>query len=482
MTLASSGVLPGDSLTYADTSATFANKNVANSVGISVAGITETGTGSGNYTVNSTAATGANITPLGITVTATGINKVYDDGLAAAVTLAGNGVLPGDSLAYTDTSAVFANKNVANGVPISVAGITQAGTGSGNYTVNGTASTSASITPAIINLTGTRVYDGLTDANASIFGAAGTVNGVAGENLVLSGSGALATKNVISNGAMSSISGLTLGDGTGLASNYQLSGGSDVVTVIPLAITVAGTASNKTYDGTTAATVTLAGSGVLAGDTVNFADSSATFNTRDVATANTVTIAGITAGGRDGANYALSSTTATASANITPATLTETAIPVSVAAGQVPNLNGSLSGFVPGDNRANATVGTLAWITNAPVAATPGVYAIDGSGLTAGNYVLVQSPRNADALTITAALVDTSATQMASALFETDLAPQGIATPYGVGSADDYGNNTGNARRDINPADGNRHLNDFTGRLALTVIGPGINLPAQLAP
>src|SRR6202034_2764882 len=105
-------------------------------------------------------------------VTAAGINKVYNGNVTAAVTLSSTGVLAGDSLTYADTSAAFANKNVANGVVVSVAGITESGTGSGNYTVNGTAATSANITPAIVNLSGTRVYDALLDANASVFGAA----------------------------------------------------------------------------------------------------------------------------------------------------------------------------------------------------------------------------------------------------------------------------------------------------------------------
>ncbi len=135
-----------------------------------------------------------------------------------------------------------------------------------------------------------------------------------------------------------------------------------------------------------------------------------------------------------------------------------------------------MSGFVPGDTRANATDGTLVWLTNATVHATPGSYAIDGSGLTAENYVLVQSPINAAALTITAA---PDATASIYGLFGIYLAPTDIATPYGVGSADDYGNNTGNARRDTNPTDGNRHLSDFTGHLALTVIGAGIRMPPE---
>jgi hypothetical protein len=485
--LGSGGVLAGDTVTFADTSATFNSKDVTTANTVTIAGITDGGLDAGNYTLNNTAATaGANIAPLAITVSATGINKVYDGGVTAAVALASTGVLPGDSVVFADSSATFANKNVANGLLVSVAGITEGGTGADNYTINTTATAAANITPAIVNLTGTRSYDALLEADAGIFGTAGTVaTGVGAETLALSGSGALVNKNAGAQG-LSSLGSLALGNGTGdsagLASNYQLTGGSDMVTVTPLAITVTGIANNKTYDGTTSATLSGLGSGgVIAGDTVAFTAAGAAFANQNVADGKVVTIHGITDAGADAGNYRVNGSAVT-TADVTPATLTETANPVSVAAGQMPNLNGSVSGFVPGDTRANATDGTLVWATNAPVPATPGSYAIDGSGLTAENYVLVQSPINAAALTVTTAPAATTFTAGVGGLFGMYLAPADIATPYGVGSANDFGNNTGNARRDNKTTDGNRHLSDFTGRLALTVIGAGVTMPPQAGP
>src|SRR6202011_3787826 len=164
--------------------------------------------------------------------------------------------------------------------------------------------------------------DANTDANASIFGAAGTVNtGVGGENLILSGSGTLVSKNA---GAESSaLNTLTLNNGTGLAGNYTLSGGTDTVNVTKLGITVAGTANDKVYDrGTTATLSTLGSSGVFAGDSVNFADTAATFGDKNVGTAKTVTISGITASVGDSSNYTLNNTVATTTANITPLGIT----------------------------------------------------------------------------------------------------------------------------------------------------------------
>jgi hypothetical protein len=561
VTLASGGVLGGDSLSFTDTSASFASKNAANGVGVSVAGISASGTGVGNYMVNTTAATSANITPLGITVTAAGVNKVYDGTLAATVSLASGGVLAGDSLSFADTSASFAGKDAANGVGVSVAGISASGTGAGNYTVNNTAASSANITPAIVNLSGSRVYDGLLDANANTFGTAGSVaTGVGAETLLLSGSGTLVSKNAGPQ-ALSGLGSLTLGNGSGLASNYQLAGGTDTVTVTPLGITVAAAGVNKVYDGTDAATVTLASSGVLAGDSLSFADTSATFASKNAANGVAIAVAGISASGTGVGNYMVNTTAATSAniaplgitvtaagvnkvydgtnvatvtlasggvlsgdslsftetlasfadknvgnakpvavtgisavgldaadylyntsavttADVTPATLTESAVPVSVTSGQIPKLTGSVSGFVPGDTLANATDGSLVWSTNATLAATPGSYAVDGSGLSAENYRLVQSPTNATALTVTAAPLSTLNVYGS---LSGALDPGTIATPYGVGSANDYGNNTGNERRDNNPTDGNRRLSDFTGRLALTVVGAGVRMPADAA-
>ncbi|MBA8737608.1 YDG domain-containing protein, partial [Chromobacterium violaceum] len=130
----SSGVLAGDTVNFSDTSATFANKNVGNAKTVSVSGISASGADAGNYTINSTATTSANITPLAITVSATGQNKTYDATVNDAVTLSSSGVLAGDTVNFADTSATFANKNVGNAKTVSVSGISASGADAGNYT------------------------------------------------------------------------------------------------------------------------------------------------------------------------------------------------------------------------------------------------------------------------------------------------------------------------------------------------------------
>ena len=95
--------------------------------------------------------------------------------------------------------------------------------------------------------------------------------------------------------------GFTLGGGD--AGNYSLASATLAATadITALGITGSFTASNKTYDGTTAASIasgTL--NGVLAGDTVTLSGGTAAFDTKDVGTNKTVTGTGLYSGRRSG--------------------------------------------------------------------------------------------------------------------------------------------------------------------------------------
>src|SRR5205823_6241837 len=132
----------GDGFTDSYTSATFNDKNVGTGKAVSVSGISISGTDAGNYTFNTTTSTTADITPRALTISASGVNKIYDGTTAATVTLSDDRV-SGDVFADSYTSALFNNKNVGTAKPISVSGISIAGTDAANYTVNTTTSTAA---------------------------------------------------------------------------------------------------------------------------------------------------------------------------------------------------------------------------------------------------------------------------------------------------------------------------------------------------
>ncbi|MBF8295565.1 MAG: Bacterial surface protein [Bacteroidetes bacterium] len=128
-----------------------------------------------------------------------------------------------------------------------------------------------------------------------------------------------------------------------------------LITITPKDLTVSGiTADDKVYDGTTSATLNTTGAALVdlvSGDIVTVSTSGAngTFAGKEVGTNKTVTISGLTIGGTDAGNYTLTQPTATAS--ITPASVSVTPADVTKALGASdPALTGILSGFIPSDN------------------------------------------------------------------------------------------------------------------------------------
>ena len=88
---------------------------------MTVSGISITGADAGNYTLTvTTAATTANITARALTVTATGVNKVYDGNTTATVTLTRQPRLRATCSRTATRRATFDNKNVGTGKPVSV--------------------------------------------------------------------------------------------------------------------------------------------------------------------------------------------------------------------------------------------------------------------------------------------------------------------------------------------------------------------------
>src|SRR5262249_1699370 len=139
--------LVGDNLTDSYTSASFSDKSAGTAKAVSVSGISMSGADSGNYTLtNSTATTTADITPRALTVTATGLDKVYNGNTIAFAVLSDNRI-SGDNLSTLFTNANFSDKNVGTAKSISVTGIVVSGPDSGNYTWNTSTTTSANITP-----------------------------------------------------------------------------------------------------------------------------------------------------------------------------------------------------------------------------------------------------------------------------------------------------------------------------------------------
>jgi hypothetical protein len=160
------------------------------------------------------------------------------------------------------------------------------------------------------------------------------------------------------------------------------------------------------YDGTGAATLAPGNytlSGVIGVDSVTLNDpTSGTYSSVNVGKGIAVGITGLQLGGAEAGDYTLASTTLSGNVGlITPATLTYTANPVSAEQfNAFPAFSGTVTGFVNGDSLAGSTSGTLAFETTATPASQAGTYPIDGSGLSAQNYVFDQASSNAAALRI----------------------------------------------------------------------------------
>ena len=120
--------LAGDVITVGYTNASFGDKRVGSGKTITVIGINVTGANATNYTLAAgTTTTTAAITALSLSVTATGVNKVYDGTVAATVTLTDNRV-SGDVITDSYGGAAFTSSSVGNGKTVNVASIFISGT------------------------------------------------------------------------------------------------------------------------------------------------------------------------------------------------------------------------------------------------------------------------------------------------------------------------------------------------------------------
>jgi filamentous hemagglutinin family protein len=259
-----------------------------------------------------------------------------------------------------------------------------------------------------------KVYD--DTRTATLVGSASGM--IAGDAVALTGITGLFDDQNVGTGKTVTISGGAL---TGAdARNYSLTGIATTtadITPKPVGISITGLVS-KEYDATTAATLApgqFALNGMVGNDVLSVTGPTlGIYDTPNVGTGKQVTATGaFSVNGNDAPNYSVGAIKLTAAANtvssaatgnvgtITPATLTFSADPAVRELGlPVTGLTGSLTGFKGADNTATATSGTLAWLTDASAISPPGIYAINGAGLSAGNYTFTQAAANATALAL----------------------------------------------------------------------------------
>ena len=379
------------------TSGTFASKNAGSAVPVSYADVL-TGTKAGNYQLVLPAITGI-INPAPLVVSGTTVGAKTYDGTDAA-TITGGVLRPGASDPIATTTGVLASD--AGSVHLNAAttgtfgcvnvGCTSvtvvdslSGSAAGNYvltqpTVTGT------IAPAPLTISGLtaadKTYDGtraaVVSGTAVLATSAGnptTGNGgvVSGDQVSLA-STSITTGQFATADAASHTQAVTFTDtlAGNQAGNYVLVMPTLAATINPAPLVINGTTANaKTYDGTTAATLSsgvtapgsgnnIGGNGVFAGDDVTLVQAG-TFASPNAGGAQTVVVADTLTGAK-AHDYVLTQP-GSVSAAISPA-------PLTVSGTQV------LDKTYDGTNVATVSGGTLAPGAGNTIAGT-GVYSLD---------------------------------------------------------------------------------------------------------
>ena len=404
------GMIANDVLTVGSASGAFTDKNAGIGKTVDISGLTLSGADAANYTLLSgTATTTASIARAQIAsiggITASG--KIYDGTAAATMNTSGatfTGMIANDVLTVGSANGAFTDKNAGIGKIVDISGLTLSGADAANYTLlSGTATTSADIGQRVVNLSGSKTYDGTVDLAASIFMLD---NLVGGEQLTLSGTGGMSDKHAGSSKSFS-FGSLALGDGqAGLASNYTLAGSVGEVDIGKAVISSVGgiTAANRVYDGTTNATIDVSSaffSGVMAGDVLGVGSATGAFADKNAGTGKTVHISGLTLSGADADNYTFASATATATADIDRRALTVEAVAKDRVYGDTnPVLTYTSNGLVGNDVLAGSLT------TAANRFSGVGVYAITQGNLANANYDIAYTGAdltvNARHITVTA--------------------------------------------------------------------------------
>ena len=221
VSLASNGLVSGDTVKFASVSAVFSDKNAAIDKLLAVAGITLSGKDAGNYSYNSAASGSADIMPKMLAVTATGGRMVYNATLNAPVKLASSGVVKGDSISFSAAASLLDNKNVGTAKTVAVSGISALGPDAGNYLLsNNTATAKVTVTPLSISVIASGI-DKVEDGTASAQVSLQSLGVIAGDTLGFGSSSAKFGNSAVGVSKAVTVSGVsTLGAD---AANYSVS-------------------------------------------------------------------------------------------------------------------------------------------------------------------------------------------------------------------------------------------------------------------
>ncbi|MGL2966865.1 YDG domain-containing protein [Flavobacterium sp. XGLA_31] len=385
--------------------------NTVTIVGAGTTTITASQAGDANYSAATSVTQTLTVNVKNLNVTGITANSKYYDGNTTA-TLSGTAVLSGvvgtDDVTLTGTpTAVFVSSSVGTGITVNVTGYAITGAAVANYLLVQPTALSADIianTPTLFasgTLSAVSTTYGTASGTTSFSLSAQSLNeGVhvsAPAGFEVSDGGAYAT--AITVGGAGSLSATTINvrlAATTAAGTYSgnVTLSSDQATTItvatvsstvsPKGLTISGlTGVDKTYDGTTAASVTGIATlnGVVGSDDVTPNGTSATYNfvTATAGTNKSITVLGFTLNGASAANYTVAQPT-----GIT-ATINKAASSIAVTGALTFTYNGTAQG--PNTSSVTGSTGAIAYSYNG---VSPTVYGPSATRPTnAGNYTVV---------------------------------------------------------------------------------------------
>ncbi|MFA5096081.1 MAG: MBG domain-containing protein, partial [Candidatus Omnitrophota bacterium] len=216
------GVVNPDVVTLLGTgTGSFADKNAGTGKAVAITGFTLGGADAGNYTLIQPAAT-ADIAPKDLTVSVSGINKVYDGTTTAGVAFTDDRIA-GDALTISAVST-FSDKNAGLAKLVDVSNITLAGADSVNYNLTGTtASVTADITPKPVSVT-------VTAGQSKVIGEPDPVLTYTSDPLA----GGDAFSGALSRAAGEEIGSYAIGQGTlSAGANYNITFNAGLFSIVP---------------------------------------------------------------------------------------------------------------------------------------------------------------------------------------------------------------------------------------------------------
>ena len=408
----------GTGIELASSTGTYTDKNAAADKAVTFGGLTLTGAGAGNYTLDKTALTGiGTIVRRALTLGAVAAQtKTYDGNTLADTSkfrAALNNVVAGEenSVKATATGAAYNSKNVAAASAIDYTGVALRGAEAGNYSLAATtAQGTGTITKRALTVdtvaAQSKTYDGTTAADTSKFQAT-LGNFVAGEEGSVAATAAGATYNDKNVAGANKVgyTGLAL-TGAG-AGNYTLAAttaeGAGRITPKKLNLALAnGARFDKTYDGnanvtqslTKGGNYTLTGFVGTEGTGIELKSATGRYADKNAGTDKNVTFDGLSLTGTGAGNYALDKSALTGTGTITRRALTLGAVGAQsktydgTIAADASKFRAALGNAIAGDDVKAAAATATFNDKNVASANAVGYTGVAIAGADAGNYSL----------------------------------------------------------------------------------------------